>query len=69
MKLLSVAQASEQTSLSPITLRRALARGDLEFVQIGRRIAIPAEALEAFISARRRGRGVAAAPAEAGSAR
>ena len=67
MKLYSIAQASELTTLSAITLRRAIARGDLEFVQLGRRIAVRAEALEAFVKARcRRGRGVAAAAAETG---
>ena len=54
MILRTVQETSRQTSLSQMTIRRAVARGDLEHVRVGRRLLVPADALAEFIRARRR---------------
>lgn len=54
MLLVSIPEAAYETRLSQDGIRRAIARGELPHVRIGRRLLIRREDLEAFIEARRR---------------
>ncbi len=53
-ELLSVSDAAELLALSPQSVRRAIRRGELPMVMIGRRVLIRRADLESFIQARRR---------------
>lgn len=63
---MTVVEAAAAVGVHHLTLRKAIARGDLRVVRIGRRILIPRRALEAFLEGqppkRRRAPKVAASP-------
>jgi len=60
LNLLTVAEVARRTSLSPLTIRRAIARGELAYVRIVRRVLVREADLIAFVEARTHARPVAA---------
>jgi excisionase family DNA binding protein len=46
----TVVEAAEAIGVHHITLRKAIARGDLQSVRIGKRVLIPKRAVEAFLA-------------------
>jgi len=52
VNLLTVAEVARRTSLSPLTIRRAIARGELAHVRIVRRVLVREADLVAFVKAR-----------------
>lgn len=48
----TVQEASEALGLHHLTVRRAIDRGELPAVRVGRRILIPRKALEAFLESK-----------------
>ena len=46
----SVDETSELLGVHPLTVRKAIARGDLAAVRVGKRVLIPLAAIEAFLS-------------------
>lgn len=54
--LLSLKEAARVLGISPWTVRRFIAQGRLQPVQIGRRVLLEQSALDAFVEANRRSR-------------
>jgi excisionase family DNA binding protein len=52
-RLCTVREAGEMIALGPWAVRRLIARGELPFVRIGRRILIATEDVDALINARK----------------
>jgi excisionase family DNA binding protein len=52
VNLLTIAEVARRTSLSPLTIRRAIARGELAHVRIVRRVLVREADLIAFVEAR-----------------
>ena len=52
-RYLTIEQAVEIVPLSPITLRRAIRRGDLVAFRVGRRVLVRPEDLHAWVESRR----------------
>ena len=48
----TVAETAQQLGCHPLTLRRAIARGELRAVRVGRKVLVPAVALDEFLAAR-----------------
>ncbi len=46
---MTVAEAAAAVGVHHLTLRKAIARGELRAVRVGRRIIVPRSALEAFL--------------------
>ena len=49
LQLLTIPQAASILAVSPATLRRLLAHGDIEYTRIQRAVRIRREALEAYV--------------------
>jgi len=53
LNLLTIAEVARRTSLSPLTIRRTIARGELPHVRIVRRVLVRQDDLDAFVNVRR----------------
>jgi len=51
-RVLTVAEAAAELRCHPLTLRRAIRRGELPVVRVGVKILIPTKALDAFLEGR-----------------
>jgi excisionase family DNA binding protein len=55
--VLTVNETAKELRVHPLTVRRAIARGDLPSVTIGRRVLVPKKALEAWLGVGTHGNG------------
>jgi excisionase family DNA binding protein len=51
-RVLDVFETAEQLGVHPLTVRRAIARGELPAVRVGRKVLVPVRALDEFLAAR-----------------
>jgi excisionase family DNA binding protein len=49
----TVGEAAAVVGVHPLTLRRAIARGEIRAVRVGRRVLVPLAALDAFLASDR----------------
>jgi excisionase family DNA binding protein len=51
-RVLTVNEVAQELRLHPLTVRRAIARGEIPAVKVGRRVLVPMRALDEFLASR-----------------
>jgi excisionase family DNA binding protein len=51
-RALTAYEVAHQLGVHPMTVRRAIARGDIRAVKVGRRVLVPVRALDEFLETR-----------------